>query len=74
MPKFPRGPKLKKDLKFCFSGLLFIYLFVFGFTGSSLLHTGFLLLQQVGTTLYCAVGFSLWWLVLWSMGFSVHKL
>ena len=33
---------------------LFIYLFIFGCTGSSLLHAGFLQLQRVGATLCCS--------------------
>ena len=32
-----------------------IYLFIFGCVGSSLLHTGFLQLQQAGATLRCGV-------------------
>ena len=40
-------------------GILFIY----GCTGSSLLCTGFLWLQQAGATLHCT-GFSLWQLPL----------
>ena len=45
---------------------LFIYLFIFGCVGSSLLHTGFLQLRGAGATLHCSAqashcgGFSLW--------------
>ena len=35
------------------SKYLFIYLFIFGCVGSSLLCTGFLYLQRVGVTLRC---------------------
>ena len=43
----------------------FIYLFIFGCVGSSLLCAGFLQLRRVGATLslWCT-GFSLWWLLL----------
>ena len=37
------------DLKFLF----YFYLFIFSCIGSSLLHAGFLQLQQVGATLCC---------------------
>ena len=45
--------------------LTFIYLFIFGCVGSSLLHTGFLQLKASGdySSLRCA-GFSLWWFLL----------
>ena len=33
----------------------FIYLFIYGCTGSSLLRTGFLWLWRVGATLHCGV-------------------
>ena len=46
-----------------------IYLFIFGCTGSLLLHAGFLQLWQVGPTLQLqCMCFSLWWLLLQSMG------
>ena len=37
----------------------FIYLFIYGCTGSSLLRTGFLWLWRVGATLHCGVQVSL---------------
>ena len=56
---------------FFFSSLLF-YLFIFGCVGS-LLHAGFLLVAASGgcSSLRC-MGFSLWWLLLWSTG-SSHR-
>ena len=45
----------------------FIYLFIFGCVGSSLLHMGFLQLRREGATLHCgawASHFSLRWLLL----------
>ena len=57
---------LKKFIAKC----LFIYLFIFGSTGSSLLCAGFLWLHQEEATLLWCAGFSLWWLLLWSTGFS----
>ena len=38
---------------FCFFINLFIYLFIFGCVGSSLLHAGFLQLRRAGATLCC---------------------
>ena len=51
-------PSIKKN-NFIY---LFIYLFVFGCTWSSLLHMGFLWLLRARTTLELrCTGFSLWW-------------
>ena len=61
-----------KVISSSFFGLRWIYLFIFGCAGSSLLREGFLQLWIVRTTLqlWC-VGFSLQWLLLlWSMGSS----
>ena len=50
---------LFSSLYVCYSSIFFnfIYLFIFGCTGSSLMYAGFLLLQQVRATL-----------LLWSTG------
>ena len=50
---------------------LFIYLFIFGCPGSSLLCAGFLQLRQPGATLQLpGAGFLLQWFLLWSRGSS----
>ena len=46
--------------------LLFIYFFIFGFSGSSLLCASFLLLPQGGASLHCS---EQWLLLLHSTGF-----
>ena len=44
----------------------YIYLFIFGFTGSLLLHMGFLQLWRARATLQLwLMGFLQWWLLLW---------
>ena len=54
----------------------FIYLFIFGCVGSSLLHAGFLQLWRAGATLRCGAqashcsSFSLWSTGSWCAGFS----
>ena len=44
----------RSQMQFVFLKNLFIYLFIYGCVGSSLLHTGSLQLQQAGDTLCCS--------------------
>ena len=66
---FPFSPSPWIPLAYFFFFSKFIYLFIFGCVGSSLLLAGFLFAARGGYSLLRCVGFSLWWLLLlWRMG------
>ena len=62
------GSRAKASLLFFFFNLKKFFSFIVGCAGSSLLPSGFLVGANGGYSLLQCMGFSLWWLLLWTMG------